>query len=178
MAKNHKSPNSFFKNLCDHCTNFLIGFLPHFSLFNSLKASTMRMRGAIIGKRVKFLSGVWIDNFSALEIGDDVSLAKDVILVASGGIKIGSRSMIGYSSKILSANHIIPSRNESLRFSGIEYKGVIIGDDVWIGAGVIILPGVWIGNGAIVGAGAVVTKSVEEYSIVAGVPAKLIRMRG
>ena len=53
----------------------------------------------------------------------------------------------------------------------------IIEDDVWISSGAIILPGVRIGKGAIIAAGAVVTKDVEEYSVVAGVPAKKIKMR-
>ena len=56
-------------------------------------------------------------------------------------------------------------------------QSVRIGHDVWIGANVIILPGVHIGNGAILAAGAVVTKNVEDYAIVGGVPAKLIRYR-
>ena len=56
-------------------------------------------------------------------------------------------------------------------------KPVVIGNDIWIGAGSIILPGVTIGNGAVVAAGAVVTKDVEPYAIVGGVPAKTIRYR-
>lgn len=54
---------------------------------------------------------------------------------------------------------------------------VVIGNDVWIGADAIIMPGVRIGDGAVIGAGAVVTKDVEAFQIVAGVPAKVIRMR-
>ena len=54
---------------------------------------------------------------------------------------------------------------------------VSIGDDVWIGAGAVILPGVWIGRGAVVAAGAVVRQDVEEYAIVAGVPARVIGSR-
>lgn len=52
-----------------------------------------------------------------------------------------------------------------------------IGNDVWIGCGVIVMPGVSIGDGAVVGAGAIVTKDVEPYSVVSGVPARLMRYR-
>ena len=67
---------------------------------------------------------------------------------------------------------------EELRFSDKENKfDVIVGNDVWIGANAIILAGVKIGDGAVIAAGAVVTKDVEPYSIVGGVPAKEIRKR-
>lgn len=56
-------------------------------------------------------------------------------------------------------------------------SGVVIGNDVWIGAGAIILDGIQIGNGSVVAAGAVVTKNVEDYQIVAGIPAKVIGER-
>lgn len=58
-----------------------------------------------------------------------------------------------------------------------DNEKIVIGNDVWIGVGVLILPSVKIGNGAIIGAGAVVTKDVPDYAIVAGVPAKIIKYR-
>ncbi len=70
--------------------------------------------------------------------------------------------------------------NENYAADLIDIKdgySVIIGNDVWIGSGVSIKSGVTIGNGAVIGTGAVVTKDVEDYAIVGGVPAKLIRYR-
>lgn len=58
-----------------------------------------------------------------------------------------------------------------------QYQKVIIRNDVWIGANSVIMPGVTIGNGAIIGAGAIVTRNVPDYAIVAGVPAKIIKYR-
>jgi len=68
------------------------------------------------------------------------------------------------------------SFDELLTVNGEKYS-VVIGNDVWIGANVTILEGVTVGNGAIIAAGAVVTADVEPYSIVGGVPAKIIRYR-
>lgn len=75
--------------------------------------------------------------------------------------------------------------NEFLRFHGIDYgfrdrrrsKRVTIGHDVWIGHGAVVMPGVTIGTGAVIGANAVVTRDVDPYTIVAGMPAKPLRTR-
>jgi virginiamycin A acetyltransferase len=78
--------------------------------------------------------------------------------------------------------HLITAYNNKNLFDGQlkkerTVKPVSIGNDVWIGHGAIILPGVSIGNGVVVGAGSVVTKNVEDFEIVAGNPAKLIRKK-
>ncbi|WP_313070490.1 CatB-related O-acetyltransferase [Lacrimispora sp.] len=79
----------------------------------------------------------------------------------------------GYLNKYGKYFDNFPFENSSIR----NNKAVVIGNDVWIGANVIILPGVSIGDGAILAAGAVVTKDVEPYSIVGGVPAVIIKYR-
>ncbi len=75
------------------------------------------------------------------------------------------------------ANYWDDAENEEEFFEWRRDNRVIVGNDVWIGHGATILPGVTVGNGAVIGAGAVVSKDVEAYTIVGGVPAKLIRER-
>lgn len=94
-------------------------------------------------------------------------------------IGLGSHPTNSFSTSPLfySENNIFGEK-KYLSFSYTEeFKQTIVGNDVWIGTNVIILDGVKIGNGAIIAAGSVVTKDVEEYSVVAGVPAKKIKMR-
>ena len=166
-----------FLVVCYECVLQILFSLPRFRLFNWFKAMFLRCRGAKIGKCVVFYPGVWIEPGNGLCVGDDVDLAKDVLIGTGGGVTIGDRTMIGFRTQIFSGNHAIPERGKPIFGSGHVRKPTVIEEDVWIGANCIILCGVTIGKGAVVGAGSVVTKSVESYAIVAGNPAKLIRMR-
>ena len=88
-----------------------------------------------------------------------------------GGITIGNGVLIGHNVTLATLNH-----DERPKFrQNIYPKPIKIGDNVWIGSNATILQGVTIGNGAIIGANAVVTHDVPENTIVAGVPAKIIR---
>lgn len=151
--------------------------LPRYRMLNALKASFLRLLGARIGRRVVFYPGVWIAPGRNLTLGDDVDLAKDVLITTSGGVTIGDRTLIGYRTQILSNNHTIPPGRQPIFYSGSSGKPVHVGSDVWIGGNCMILPGVTIGDGAVVAGGSIVTRDVEAYSIVAGVPAELIRRR-
>ena len=155
----------------------LLFSLPRYRLLNSLKAFFLMRMGARIGKRPVFYPGVWIAPGRNLVLGDDVDLALDVLITTSGGVKIGDRTLIGYRAQIISANHAIPDQKGRIFGSGHHKKQVIIGCDVWVGANSMIMPGVVIGDGAIIAAGSVVTKNVPEYTIVGGVPAKIIQQR-
>lgn len=155
----------------------MVFLLPRFGIFNLLKSTFLRLNGAKVGSRVIFYPGVWIAPGRNLVIGDDVDLAKGVFVETSGGVTIGDRTLVGYDAKILSRNHIIPVGRDQIFGSGHSSGLVRIGSDVWLGANVIVLPGRSIGDGAVVGAGSVVTKDVLPYSVVAGNPVKLIRMR-
>ena len=135
----------------------LLFSLPRYRWMNMLKSAFLRIAGARIGKRVTFYPGVWIAPGRCLVIGDDVDLALDVLVSTAGGITIGDRTLIGYRAQLLSTNHAIPENRGEIFGAGHAQKPVMIGRDVWIGAGAIILPGVTIGDGAVVAAGSVVT---------------------
>lgn len=112
-----------------------------------------------------------------LEIGDDVGIAANAFISVRGNVKIGSSTIFGPGVKIFSENHIFEDKSTPIYLQGASRKGVEIGEDCWIGANAVILDGVKIGKGVVVAAGAVVNKDVDDYSIVGGVPAKVIGTR-
>jgi len=114
------------------------------------------------------------------EFGKNLTLGRGVFINLgcrfqdTGGITIGDGTLVGHGSTLTTLNHHVdPERRADMIPAPIR-----IGRKVWLGAAVTVVPGVTIGDGAIVGAGAVVTKDVAANAIVAGVPAKLIRLTG
>jgi acetyltransferase-like isoleucine patch superfamily enzyme len=111
------------------------------------------------------------------DCGKNIKIGKRVFINAGcqfqdqGGIEIGDDVLIGPQTIIATLNH---DPNPEKR-GGMIPKTVKIGNKVWLGARVTICPGVTIGEGAIVGAGAVVTKDVPPRTVVAGVPARIIK---
>lgn len=146
--------------------------LPRFLLFNSIKSWFLRTCGAKVGRRVQMYSGIWIMPVRGLTLGDDVDLARGVLVTTGGGVHIGDRTLVGYGSRILSANHRVTVRG--VFGEGHVMSPVRIGNDVWIGSGATIMPGVEIGDNAVIAAGAVVTKDVPKGQIVGGVPARTL----
>lgn len=112
-----------------------------------------------------------------IEIGKNCSINPFCVLYGLGGLTIGNFVRIATHTVIVPANHIFDDLNVPIKLQGLSKKGVIIEDDVWIGAGVRILDGVTVGQGSVIGAGTVLTKTVEPYSIVVGVPGKVIKNR-
>lgn len=114
---------------------------------------------------------------SAISIGDNSGIG-DNCWIMQPGVTIGNDVMMGPDCTFLTVNHCFDRTDIPMWHQGFEEpKPIVIGDDVWIGARVIIMGGVKVGKGAILAAGSVVTHDVEEYSIVGGNPAKLIRKR-
>ena len=115
---------------------------------------------------------------NTLTIGDNTWVGQGVFFHSAGGITIGNAVGIGPFVKILTSSHGEAGREVPILDSPLVFAPVAIEDDVDIGVGSTILPGVRIGRGAQIGAGAVVTRDVPAYAVVAGNPARILRTRG
>jgi acetyltransferase-like isoleucine patch superfamily enzyme len=111
-------------------------------------------------------------------VGRDVYIADDLLIVEElsdrGNLTIGDRVSIAPRVTIVTSSH--PNRSRIRSFAPVAKGPVIIGDDAWIGAHAVILPGVTIGRGAVVATAAVVVTDVPPLAIVAGQPARQIRL--
>lgn len=107
-----------------------------------------------------------------MRVGNDVQIHDFTFIFAAGGVSIGDGTAISCNCSISSVTHPIPWIDRSAQIE----KPIRIGKFVWIGMGAIVLPGVSIGDHAIVGAGSVVTRDVSSHSIVAGSPARALRI--
>lgn len=166
-------------------------------LLGRLRAALLRLRGArvgaktsigarlvahqpgaiTLGSRVEIEHDVFIKmNSGSLTVGDYVFIGRGTELDVADSITIGAHSLIAPNVFITDHTHR-HARAVRLNAQGNRMAPVTIGSDAWIGAHAVVLAGVKIGDGAIVGAGAVVTNDVAPYSIVAGVPARLIGTR-
>ena len=111
-----------------------------------------------------------------LDIGDNSGIGIDCEVY--GPVRIGKNVMMGPEVVIYTVGHRFDRVDIPMNEQGsTDVSPVIIGDDCWIGRRAIIMPGVNIGNGSIIGAGAVVTKDVPPFTVVGGVPAKIIKKR-
>jgi acetyltransferase-like isoleucine patch superfamily enzyme len=119
---------------------------------------------------------ITINDAKNIQIGECCVLNSFIhIWAGPAGLKIGNRVLIASHTAITTLTHSTDKAN--IRFNSVIDKPIVIEDDVWIGAHSVIMPGVTIGKGAVVGAGSVVTKSVSANTVVAGVPAKLLKYR-
>jgi acetyltransferase-like isoleucine patch superfamily enzyme len=158
----------------------------------------------LIGSRCWFDRGVVLDGFSlsddgvgisigdgfeareyaileahrgSITIGNDCFVGQHCVLYGQGKLVMGDHVMIGAGTVVIPSQHVIRSTSMPMKHQGEVSRGIVIQDDVWIGANCTILDGVVLETGTVVAAGAVVTHRVPAYSVVGGVPARLIKMR-
>ena len=140
----------------------------------AVRALLARLTGKAVHETVTVFPPFYSEFGKNLTLGEDVFINIGCRFQDTGGITIGDGTLIGHGSTLTTLDHgIDPDRRADM-----VPAPVVIGRKVWLGAAVTVVPGVTIGDGAIVGAGAVVTKDVPADAIVAGVPARLIRMTG
>lgn len=112
---------------------------------------------------------------AGIRIGQNSLIGEYNIIRGQGGVAIGNRVYTSPLVQLLAVNHVYQDPNRPFVEQGITARGIVIEDDVWLGAGAIVTDGVRVGQGAVVAAGAVVAKDVPAHTLVAGVPAKVIK---
>jgi acetyltransferase-like isoleucine patch superfamily enzyme len=112
---------------------------------------------------------------SGIKIGKDSLIGEYSVIRGQGGVTIGDRVYTSPFTQIIAVNHIFSDPKRPFVDQGITAEGIVIEDDVWLGAGAVITDGVRVGKGSVVAAGAVVTKDVPAHVVVAGVPARVLK---
>jgi acetyltransferase-like isoleucine patch superfamily enzyme len=138
--------------------------------------------GIVIGENSLVMYGaiLHVYNFRDLphafiHIGRDSLIGELNVLRGQGGITIGDRVYTAPLVQILAVDHVYADRTRPMIEQGITAEGIVVEDDVWIGAGAIVTDGVTVGKGAVVAAGAVVTQDVAPHTVVGGVPARVLK---
>ncbi len=112
---------------------------------------------------------------AGIKIGRDSLIGEFNVLRGQGGIQIGDRVYTSPLVQLVAVDHVFADPARPFVEQGILARGIVVEDDVWIGAGAIIADGVRLGRGAVVAAGAVVTQDVPPHTVVAGVPARVVK---
>ena len=151
-----------------YLTNRIVNYLP----FQLLRKMWYLCLGTKLGKGCHIDMGQYILAPYRFKIGNHSHINQDCIIDARSGITIGDNVSISHRVALMTGSHDINSED-------FKYKGqpIVIGDYAFIGVNATVLQGVKVGKGAVVCAGAVVTKDVPDYAIVAGVSAKIIGYR-
>lgn len=151
---------------------------------DNVEVNALSKNGIVIGDNVSIhrntiieCTGVIRNIGEGLIIGDNVGIAQNCFIQVRGSVKIGNNVIFGPDVSVFSENHNFENPDLPVNVQGETRKGVTIEDGVWIGTRSVVLDGITVGKNSIVAAGSIVNKDVPPYSIVGGVPAKIIRMR-
>ena len=143
-------------------------------IYRSVRMDTPPYRRFSLGQKSVVESYCCINNaVGDVVIGDHTRIGLHNTII--GPVTIGCHVNLAQGITVTGLNHNFESTDKRIDEQGVSTQQVTIGDDIWIGANAAIMPGVTIGNHCVVAAGAVVTKDVPPHSLVAGVPAKIIK---
>jgi acetyltransferase-like isoleucine patch superfamily enzyme len=134
--------------------------------------------------RIDFGRFVWIGDGTKIrchegrvEIGDKTVIGQECTVSAYQHVRIGRQCVIADRAMFIDFDHGVVEVERPIRQQGIYKRDVVVGSNVWIGYGACVLRGVSVGDNAIVGTNSVVTKDIPANAVVAGIPARIIRMR-
>lgn len=151
---------------------------------DNVEVNALSKFGVSIGDNVSILKGTIIECTGVIRelgegliIGNNVGIAQNCFIQVRGKVIIGNNVIFGPNVSIFAENHNFNNPDLPVSVQGETRKGVIIEDGVWLGTRVVILDGVTVGKNSIIAAGSIVTKDVAPYTIVGGIPAKVIRNR-
>lgn len=159
-------------NFIVHGKALITRFNKYMFFSNHIRMWVYRILGMKTAANCIVWCGVRMNHPSLITLGENSIIGPNTVLLSQGGIKIGANVNISGFSYIISQSH--DTQSPQLQ---TVLKEVVIEDYAWLATNVTILPGVRVGRGALVAAGAVVTKDVEDFTIVGGVPAQKIGKR-
>jgi acetyltransferase-like isoleucine patch superfamily enzyme len=143
-----------------------------------LRANTDSRPGIVVGKHASVLDFALVNaSRGSVIVGDNAWIGPYCLIYGNGGVRIGNGVLVAGHTALNTVSHRADRCDVPIRTQGLEVAPLVIEDDVWIGLNAVVLQGVTIGRGSVVGAGAVVTRDVPPYSIVRGVPAKVVGER-
>ena len=129
-----------------------------------------------LGDGVKIHESTFVDDYGGkIIIGENTGIGHFCVIAGHGGLSIGHDCMVSGCTYIIPANHTFTKAGVLFRNQPESKKGIIIGDNVWIGAGCVILDGVVIGSNTVIGAGSIVTKNIPANVVAYGNPARVTR---
>lgn len=143
-----------------------------------LRYCMLRAIGATSSPNVSIREDVYLVSPLHLRLGANVSIHPLSYIDATGGIEIGDEVSIAHGVTVMSSSHNFADTNIPINAQGITNAATKIEHNCWIGAKAVLVAGITIGEGSIVGANSVVTKDVPRNSVVAGAPARLLKVLG